>query len=258
MRAVVFVLHLIAFLAALAATVTGYGFVLLASPLLLLIMAPAEAVPLSIALGWIVSVALLSRRSIWSAIDRPLTLRLALAGIAAVPLGAAMLLTLDPQLLRIVLGLIIAALALVSLRSIGGNADGEKPLPVRGRNESWIRSTIAGFSAGILSGSAGLGGSITVLYLSRRGLDKHRLRATSAATIWCTATFTLVLYAMAGRFASGLGMTMLSLVPALGLGMFAGSRVFHALPERRFRYISLTFAAIAGLITAANGYLSHV
>jgi uncharacterized protein len=258
LRAVVFFPHLIVFLAALAATVTGYGFVLLASPLLLLLMAPAEAVPLSIALGWLVISALLTRRSIVSVIDRSLALRLALAGMAAVPLGAALLLSLDARALRVVLGLIIAALALISLRAVVRGAAAGPMVPIRGRIESWLRSSIAGFSAGVLSGSAGLGGSMLVLYLSRRGLDKHRLRATSAATIWFTSSFTLVVYAMAGRFASGLGVTILTLVPALGLGMFVGSRVFHALPERRFRYLSLTFAAVAGLITAANGFLAHV
>jgi uncharacterized protein len=254
---VVLVPHLVVFLAAMAATVTGYGFVLLASPLLLLLMAPAEAVPLSIALGWLVSLLLLTRRSIWRAIDRSLTMRLALAGMLAVPLGARLLLTMDERMLRVGLGLLTAVLAIVSLGALNRAVTNAAMAPVRGQVQSWLRSAVAGVCAGILAGSAGLGGSLLVLYLSRRGFDKHRMRATSAATIWCTSTLTLVVYALAGRFDTGLGTTLLSLVPALALGMLVGSRVFHRLPERRFRYAALSFAALAGLIASANGLVSR-
>jgi len=163
---------------------------------------------------------------------------------------------------------LIALLALTNLTSLAraqsralSEGDGVSEAPsVRdgGRSAmdgaaSTVRTLASGFFAGILSGCAGLGGSLIVLYLSRRGMDKHRLRATSAATIWCTSSVTLVVFAVSGQVPATIGVTLLTLVPALLAGMLAGSRVFHALPERSFRLLSLSFAAAAGLITAGIG-----
>jgi uncharacterized membrane protein YfcA len=64
------------------------------------------------------------------------------------------------------------------------------------------------------------------------------------------SSVTLGLYTVAGRIPPNLGLTALSLFPALGAGMLAGSRLFRAIPERRFRQVTLGFAALAGLGTA--------
>jgi uncharacterized membrane protein YfcA len=107
-----------------------------------------------------------------------------------------------------------------------------------------------GFLAGIMSGAAGLSGPFIVLFLSRFPLDKHQLRATTAATILMMSSVTLLLYLVAGRIPPTLAQTALSLIPALGAGMLAGSRLFRALPERRFRQVILSFAVASGAGTA--------
>lgn len=262
--------HLIVFGASLTATVTGYGFVLLASPLLLLLLAPAAAVPLSISLGWVVITLLLLRPKVWRAAERRYVLRLAAAGVLGIPVGTSLLLSLNAQVLRVLLGVVITALAAISLArtlptsgqwpmlalaSIGGGRQGGRGrmAAVRFRAPPWLGVLSAGFCGGILSGSAGLGGSLLVLYLSQLGLDKHRLRATSAATIWCTSSVTLAIFIGSGRFPTTLGWAAVGLVPALLTGMVAGNLLFGVLPDRRFRQLSLAFAAAAGVITAWAG-----
>ncbi len=287
--------HLIIFASAVAATVTGYGFVLLASPLLLMLLPPSEAVPLSIALGWVVISVLVTRPAVWAAVERGYVARLAAAGLLGIPLGATLLLTLPPLVLRVALGLVIATLALFSLRASlkTPNQSPVRPEPVEGDGSTssprtavvgaqaqaetgagsgsgtaapaggaggtsfgWRRILFAGFCGGVASGTAGLGGSVLVLYLSRRDLDKHRLRATSAATVWCTSSATLVVYAGTGQLHGDLLRSLLVLAPALIGGMLAGSLVFRRLPERRFRQVTLTFAALAGAATALTGVLT--
>ena len=113
-----------------------------------------------------------------------------------------------------------------------------------------FQTVTTGLLAGIMSGAAGLSGPFTILHLSRLPLDKHHLRATTATTILLLSSVTLSIYTASGRLHPQLGLTALSLLPALGLGMLAGSRLFHVLPERRFRQVTLSFAALAGLGTA--------
>jgi uncharacterized membrane protein YfcA len=298
--------HAIVFAAALTATVTGYGFVLLSSPLLLLLFAPAEAVPLSIMLGWLVIATLLVRPTVWRAIDRRQALSLTAAGIFGVPLGTALLAALDAATLRVGLGLIITTLALLSLAgtlslrrpvlpprrtspvrlalvaspaglpigglrgATSGVIEGSVTAPFsppaleattgatsesgqRTRQKSWWWTLGTGFCSGILSGCSGLSGPSVVLYLSHHDLDKHQLRATSAATIWLLASMTLMVLLATGRFPADLGQTSLHLVPSLAAGMVAGGLVFRAIPDRRFRQVTLGFAAAAGAFTALAG-----
>ena len=257
-------IHLIVFGSALAASISGYGFVLLASPLLLLLLPPAEAVPLSILLGWTVPLILLTRSGTWRLIARPDTLRLVAAGIPGIPIGAWLLFTLDAVALRVALGLTVSSLAVINLRGLGGRASAASEAPERlargsggAQRPPAIRTFLTGFLAGIMSGAAGLSGPLTTLYLSRFPLDKHRLRATTASTILLLSSVTLSVYAVSGRIPPDLGLTALSLLPALGAGMFAGSRIFHALPERRFRQATLAFAGLAGLGTAISALASR-
>ena len=107
-----------------------------------------------------------------------------------------------------------------------------------------------------MSGAAGLSGPLMVLYLSRFPLDKHHLRATTASTILMLSSVTLTVYAASGRIPPDLARTALSLLPALALGMLAGSRLFGALPELRFRQVTLSFAALAGVGTAVAALAS--
>ena len=116
--------HVIVFFSALAASVTGYGFVLLASPLLLFLLSPTESVPLSIALGWLVISVLLARRGVWQAVQRPAALQLAGSGILGIPVGTALLISLDPRVLRVLLGLTITLLAALALRALRPVQDG--------------------------------------------------------------------------------------------------------------------------------------
>ncbi|HEV2124289.1 MAG TPA: sulfite exporter TauE/SafE family protein [Chloroflexota bacterium] len=265
--------HAIVFAASIAATVTGYGFVLLSSPLLLFLFSPREVVPLTLLLSWLVILSLVIRPTVWQAMDRGQVLRLVAGGVCGIPFGTAILATLDPHVLRISLGVVITLLALVTLFSAPAGRAPLVPLPVwRARSPSigragnplvvsgtsaWLRSLGAGFLGGILSGSSGLGGSLVVLYLARRGMDKHQLRATSAAVIWAYSTVTLTVYSLTGNLPANLGWSTLFLIPSLAAGRAAGNIVFSALPDRRFRQVSLSLAAAAGAMTALAGILAN-
>lgn len=271
-KIMLFAPHAIVFAASVAATVTGYGFVLLSSPLLLFLFSPRDVVPLTLVLSWLVILSLVVRPAVWQAMDRGQVLRLVASGVCGIPFGAAILATLDPHVLRISLGVVITLLALVTLFSSPAGRAPLIPLPVwlprspdAGRagnlptesgTISWLSSLGTGFLSGILSGCSGLGGSLVVLYLARRGMGKHQLRATSAAVIWAYSTVTLMVFSLTGNLPANLGWSTLLLIPALAAGRAAGNVVFSALPDRRFRQVSLSLAAAAGAMTALAGAIA--
>src|SRR5690242_7091647 len=97
--------------AALLYTVSGFGFAVLAVPLYLLLVDPAQAVQLAIILSTALSFTVVPglRRSIAPA----LLLRLTIGSLAGLPIGLLSFRYADPLLVRLGAGVIILAFAVV-------------------------------------------------------------------------------------------------------------------------------------------------
>ena len=231
-------------LAALVGTATGYGFVVLSGPPLALLLPPHDVVPLTVALGWVLVTALLATPAIRGAIDRAIVLRICIPGALGIPVGVWLLRTMDPATLRIVLGLVSAALALAGLASV--------TLPVK--HPLTVYAT--GFVCGVLSGSVGLAGPPLVLYLTAAGTAKATFRGTAAAVNWLLASLTLAQLAFARQIPTRLAGTTLLLLPALAVGGALGLIIFPLLTARRFRQVALLLAAVSGLLAATASLLT--
>ena len=229
--------------AALAATVTGYGFVVLSAPLLALLMPPRGVVPLTLALGWLLVTGLLIRPGVRRSVDRGPACRLTAAGVLGVPMGTWLLAAVDPAALRIALGLISAAFALAALAGLS--------VPSRRPRSVYL----VGFVSGVLSGSVGLSGPPLAMYLAASGASKATFRATAAAVVWVLSAITLAQLMLVGQLSPGLPGSVLSLLPALVVGGLLGMRLFPFIPLRRFRQAALGLAATAGVVTAIAGLL---
>jgi uncharacterized membrane protein YfcA len=237
--------HVVVFVSAIAATLTGYGFVVLSAPLLALMFPAAQVVPLTLALGWVLTSAVLARPAGYRSVVLAEAVPLAAAGLVGVPLGAVLLDVLSQHTLRVVLGVGVAASALMPLLS--------PRLPVPFAPRPRLARYAAGFASGVLSGCVGLNGPPVALYLALRGAPKDQARATAAAVVWLLSTATLAYYAATAHLPPGVTPWTLALLPALALGWIAGSFLFRAISVTRFKQVSLTYAAVAGVVTALAG-----
>jgi uncharacterized membrane protein YfcA len=235
--------HLVVVGAALAATTTGFGFVVLSAPFLALLLPPHHVVPLTLALSWLLISALLVRPAVRQAVDRRLVARFAATGLLGVPIGTWLLPAMDPAVLRLALGLVSALFALAALAGL--TLPAQRPPTVY----------LTGFVSGLLSGSVGLSGPPLAMYLAASGVSAPTFRATAAVVVWIFATVTLTVLALAHQLPPDLWRSVLSLAPALVIGAALGMRVFPALSPRRFRQAALGLAVGAGLFTAAAGAL---
>ena len=115
----------------------------------------------------------------------------------------------------------------------------------------------AGGGIGLLSGLTGIGGgSLTMPYLSRRGLDLKSAIGGAAACGLPIAISGTISYLIAGRTAAGLapGSSGFIYWPAVaGMGIATlwcapyGARLAHRLPERGVRVIFAGFCVLVGL-----------
>ena len=151
--------------------------------------------------------------------------------------GAAILLSGQPQALLLALGLFAVGYALYAL-------SGFKPA----RRLTPRAALPFGLVGGVFSALFGSGGFLYAIYLNGRLDSAERMRVTQSTLIGLSTLTRVVLFALAGVYARSetLGLA-LALVPAMLLGTALGRRITLALPRAQFLRIVNAVVLCSGL-----------
>jgi uncharacterized membrane protein YfcA len=162
------------FAAALLQAVSGFGFAVLAVPLYLLLVDPAQAVQLAIILSTALSFAVVSglRRTVAPA----LLLRLSAVSLAGLPIGLFAFRYADRLLVRLVVGATILAFAAMMA---GFRIRGGRPWAPSARTQPG--DLVAGAVAGVATALVGMAGPPVLIYLLLAGTAAQTVRATLLA-----------------------------------------------------------------------------
>jgi uncharacterized protein len=219
--------------AAFVQMLAGFGFALLAMPVMTLAIPVEEAVV-------IVSILSLCTTT-WQSIhlrrdaDGPLARRLIVASFVGMPLGLVILNVVDDTVLKIVLGIsVLIATALL----------------VRRLNLSHVGPALdvgCGFTSGVLNTSLGTNGPPLVFDLQARGLVADPFRATIAAVFVFGNIFALTLFVIDGKVTADDVRAALVAAPAWLLGQALGWPTRTHVHGERFRWLVLTLLFAAGL-----------
>lgn len=223
------------FVAATVYMIAGFGFALLAMPLMTFAIPVEQAV---------VVVALLAvsgtSTQAWKHrhdIRRPLARRLVIGSYTGMPLGIVLLNTVDDRILRIVLGagVIVATLMLIrdlTLDHIGPTLE-----------------YAMGFLSGTANTSIGTNGPPLVFALQSRRLRPDEFRGTIGIVFALGNLFSVVLFVIAGKVTGdGLRAAAIAL-PAWIVGMALGNALQPRIPERHFRSLVLGLLLVTGTTT---------
>ena len=206
-------LFLIFLVAGFTQGVTGFGFGLLAIPLLSLFIDIKTAVPLCSLLGILIT-AFLSLR-LRKHIDQRKILPLLLGCIPGVAIGALFLKKAPPTLLSMLMGIMLIAYVLYRL------AGRQQP---RGIDARW--AYVAGFFTGAISSAFSAGGPPTIIYTTLRGWDKNEIKATLSGFFLVGGLIVITAHALTGLTTRlVLHYFMLSAPVVIG-GVFAGSLLY--------------------------------
>ncbi|HJQ29791.1 MAG TPA: sulfite exporter TauE/SafE family protein, partial [Rubrobacter sp.] len=154
------------FAALLAGTVTGltgFGLALISTPILLFVYEPRTVVVLTAIFSIFISSAVVWDS--WQVARRRLVLALLIPSVFGVVVGVEVLSVIDPDYVRLGVGVIVIFSALLLVRDVR--------LP--GADTRW-GTLVAGSASGALSTSTGLAGPPIVLLLASRDLPKHEFR----------------------------------------------------------------------------------
>jgi hypothetical protein len=229
------VLFAIVFLAALLQTTSGFGFALMAMPLVALVIGVKAAAPLVALVGFtLYAVNLIRYRR---GFDRRVLLPLAVAAALGVPFGVWALGNLDEHVVKSVLGVILIAYGLYSLW---------RPHTAPLRSDLWAYP--AGFLAGVLGGAFNTPGPPVIIYGNLRQWPRDLFRSTLQALFLFSSSLVILSHIAAGNLTTATIPTYLLLVPSLLLGVWAGARIDRRLSSERFRLLVIVLILATGLL----------
>lgn len=233
----------IVFVAAALQRAVGFGFALLAVPLMAFVV-PSKSAVVIVFLNGTVTCAWLTVR-LRRRIDWPTARRLGLGAVLGAPIGVIILSFVSATAIRLILGVTtcLAAIWIIVSSRLG---DPEPVIPRRSTTLSM------GFVSGIINTSLATNGPPLVYELRRTGFHDDRFRATISAVFLLSNLVGLPLLALAGLItASDLALAAFSIVPCL-LGIVLGSRISDRMEPSHFALAVDALLLATGLLTISK------
>jgi len=232
-----------ALLAAFVVAAAGFGDALVLGAVWYHFLAPAEAVPLIVASGFIMQMQPLYRLRNELKYDH--LLPFVVAGIVGVPMGAWLLIHVEADPFRSGIGIFLVLYCGVMLLVH------QKP---KLRWGGKIADSGIGLIGGVLGGFAGLSGVTPTLWVGLRGWTKDRQRGVYQPFVFAMHGLSIAWLASKGLVDGQTGLRLLWCLPAIVIGGWAGLRIYHRLDETRFRNLVLILLLISGMTLVMYGY----
>ena len=224
-----------------AQAVSGFGFALIGTPLVALLIGPKEAV-VGLTMIGIVLVAQIALRSRIH-VEQPVVLVVTAAAILGMPVGLLVLDRADDRTLTAIIAVVVIGFAILLWRGL-------RLPPTRATD------AVAGFVAGTLSTSTGTSGPPIVIALSGKELSPSAFRGTISAIFLVQGSVAMVAFALGGQITPGaLGVAAAGL-PGLLLGAYVGEHGFRRLDAETFRRIVFAMLLLSGVVSLLGALVS--
>ncbi|MDF0602285.1 sulfite exporter TauE/SafE family protein [Psychromarinibacter sp. C21-152] len=216
----------------------GSGVAFAATPMLALILEPAQAVGLLLPLLIVMDLAALP--PFWRQWHWPSARVLTLGGLPGVALGVALWRVADPDLLRLMIGAVALGFVVFQAARAAGL--------LRPAAHPW--SDRAGLGMGVLAGFTSFishaGGPAAAVYLLSRHLTKTEYQATTVIVFFALNLLKLPAYATLGIFSGASLLADLVLVPVAFAGVALGVWMHRRVSGRLFFALTYLFLVAAG------------
>ncbi len=214
---------------------TGFGFALAAVPVFSLLMAPIQAVVLSVMLT--LAVSLFSLKTFWGQSPVRPMLPMVLCSLLGTATGAFFLKSVSAEFFQLWVGIsVIAACVLLSFYRPSHREAG----PVSGG--------FAGLVSGLMNGLFAMPGPAIVVYAVATQADPRSTRGLLMTFFLFSASFGLVSYSAAGYVNAGSLWLFVLSFPAMYLGGKLGYRLFKRYGTRLYRRVALVVLFGVGVV----------
>jgi len=214
----------------------GFGFSLVAAPVLLLYLEPQQVVVVANSLIALLLVMVLART--WRNLEFKASLGLVLGGMVATPIGVLVLNSASPSALRITIAIVIIFLGLISLKNI--------QLPF---TRSRAAGPVFGFLTSLAVTTIAIGGPLGAIYAISQRWKPDMVRAGLAVFFLASDLVAFPLYAATGLVERNTLANIGILIPGLIVGFFVARWLVNWINERIFRYVVVAVIIVAGSVT---------
>lgn len=220
-------------IAGLLQGLTGFGFGLIALPLLGFFIPLKTVIPLIVLLAIFISL-ILSIQLRQSIVFKNVGIMF-LATLPGIPLGAYFLKHMSVQPLSLALGVIMIAFTSYQLFV--------KPRP---RALGVPYAMTAGFGCGFLTGCIGAGGPPAIIYTTIQPWSKDIAKANLALYFLLTGTLTSASHAMNGMISNEVLHYWMISLPALVVGIIGGTFAYRHISDHGYKKMALLLVFILG------------
>jgi uncharacterized protein len=224
--------------AAAAQATSGFGFSLVAVPLLAALVGAKTGVVANdvIATGLVLIMVIRNPHGI----DRRTVVVASAAALAAMPLGLLVLTRVSEPALAVTIGVTVLVLTVSLIRGLRFL-------------DRWITDAVAGLFSGALATSTGTNGPPLVIALEGKKLEPGAFRSTLAAAFLVQDVAALGAFWVAGRLTADVGRAALAGYPTMVAGLLLGERLAAHIDRRRFRVVVLAMlvaSAVTSILSA--------
>lgn len=218
---------------------TSFGFSLLAVPLLGLFMPLDIIVPMLVLYSLLMNFMILLKLK--SKPDFKAIGVILVTGIVATPLGARLLMTANPDILKFVVGIIIFISGIFMYKGY--------KVQMRSKTLSFLTT---GFMSGLLNGSISMSGPPVILFMTNEGVEKKQFRTNLTSYFFILNIMTVGIFYLNGQLGAQVMKTSIYLLPALVIGVLSGVSFGNKTNEAKFRSFTILLIMAMGLLSVVS------
>jgi len=224
------------FLAAFLQGLSGFGFSVIAVPLITLVLNPRTAVPILILYSLIINLIVLyySRDSL----ELKKIWLILLSAIVALPIGAKALIILPANSIKLFIGIFILVFVLLLIRGFRFKS-----------GRKIITRILVGLLSGLLSGSISTSGPPVIMYFTGQNISKQSFRSNLAAYFLILNIITIPVYLANGLFNQEVLGHTIRYLPAMLAGVLIGNILAGKLRDGLFKKLTVYLLLIMGIIS---------
>ena len=215
-----------------AQAVSGFGFALLAVPVMSLVVAPQDAVIVATLLG---AASAVGQSFIDAhATEKVMARRLVISAIVGMPFGLLVFTIASEQAMRFILGMVVIVATILIAREF------------RLRGGRGVEFAL-GFVSGALSTSLSTNGPPLVFLLQSRGLEPEAFRSTINTVFAFSGIASIAVFLVTGNITGEIALAAMWSLPVMGLAVVIGYRIRPLFPPHRFKWLVIALLLLSGV-----------
>lgn len=219
--------------AAILQTSTGFGFSIMATPFLLLLFSPQQAMQLNIILSLVISFSLLWK--IKKDIEFALLKKIMIGSIVGAPVGSLLFAIVDVTTFKLLIAVLLIGLTIMLIKNLSIQQTNGRDYGV-------------GFISGMFTTSIGMAGPPLLLYFASTHKKKETIRATSLAYYIFIYLISLLSQLIIEGTSKTVWLNSLYALPIVLIGLIVGQLLFRKLNQKLFLVFIYVLLVASGIM----------